>query len=780
MTEPYSPEKNLRVLLIEDNPDDALLIRLALEQSGYHPQTLQVNTREEYLAVLDERVDVILSDHALPRFNAIEALRLVQEKGLDLPFIIISGVIDEETALEALRLGADDYLLKDRITRLGAAVEHAIEKHRLQRTNRAILTALQESNARFTALAEHMPGLIFQLLTRPDGAPAFLYASPWVQRTFGLAPETLRERADLLLDRIHPEDRPGFFETLHQAGATGAPWQWEGRMQAEDRLLWVRGVARPTANPDGTTLWNGLLIDLTEKKRAEQALRQSEVRYRTLFEAAHDAIVILREKHIIDCNRRFLTLLQQPREAVLGRHPADFSPPGFPAGEDPRSVLDRHLEAAPAGKPRSCEWVFRRRDGTTFDAELSIGAFQLDDEVLLQVLVRDITDQKRYEAGLIEARERAEEMSRLKSALLTNMSHEIRTPLTGILGFAEILQDLVSGEARKMADMIQLSARRLMTTLNSVLDLAQLESGSMPLHLQPVNLTEQVQEALHILLPQIKRSGLEVRLHLPDEAVLVWADPGGLGRILLNLISNAVKFTPAGHIEITVACEGDESYVRITDTGVGISEAFLPHIFEAFKQESAGLDRNFEGTGLGLTITHRLVTLMRGRIDVESEKHRGSTFTVHLPLAEATPAETVSTQPAPVPPRASDTPKARLLVVEDNPETQELFARLLEPGYEIAQAMKPDEALEKLKAHPYDAVLMDINLGARLSGEDLLHLLREMPHHARTPVIACTAYALPGDSERFLQEGFDAYLPKPFTRQQLYQILERLLSSAPE
>ena len=233
------------------------------------------------------------------------------------------------------------------------------------------------------------------------------------------------------------------------------------------------------------------------------------------------------------------------------------------------------------------------------------------------------------------ARDEAEQMLRLKSSFLANMSHELRTPLTGILGYADLLTDEVTGEAAEMVSVIARSATRLCETVNSVLDLAQLESGGVRLRLESVDLVSEADEALRLLQPLAAARSLALRLGTPDATVCAYADRAAVHRVLNNLVGNALKFTQCGSITVSVGTCCGLAEIRVADTGPGIDPDFLPHLYDAFRQESDGHARTHEGNGLGLAITAGLVDLMDGHITVESERGTGTTFTVRLPLAVA-------------------------------------------------------------------------------------------------------------------------------------------------
>jgi signal transduction histidine kinase len=249
-----------------------------------------------------------------------------------------------------------------------------------------------------------------------------------------------------------------------------------------------------------------------------------------------------------------------------------------------------------------------------------------------QTVVRDVTERRRREEQLQEARDEAQQMNRLKSAFLANMSHEIRTPLTAIIGFAELLGDEDRTNEEEISELIVDSSQRLLRTLNSVLDLSRLESGSMHLSPDRFDFVELVRDAARLFQREAQKQSVALDVTLPDAPCAVWLDPSAVDRILSNLIGNAIKFTSdGGSVDVGLTCESDHIQLSVSDTGIGIDADFLPRVFEAFHQESTGTARSHEGTGLGLAITRRLTELMNGTIAVESTKQVGTTFIVTLP-----------------------------------------------------------------------------------------------------------------------------------------------------
>jgi len=335
---------------------------------------------------------------------------------------------------------------------------------------------------------------------------------------------------------------------------------------------------------------------------------------------------------------------------LLGREEPEGDWPAFLAllhPESRREVEAWRVESGPDAFPRHLRLTLP--DGSERVLAVKVEVLPDDDGRPRYVLgtCLDVTEQKRREAELDAAKEKAEAMNRLKDAFLANMSHEIRTPLTAVIGYAEVLAEEVGPRYENLAGPIVSGGRRLLDTLDSVLELARLEAGEQHLAIESVDAGAAAAEAVRLLTPLAAQKGLSLHAHLPPVPTHVMADPDALSRVLHNLIGNAVKFTERGHVRVSVEAGAERVAVAVTDTGVGISAAFLPHIFEEFKQESEGYERSHEGSGLGLTLTRRLVDLMGGTISVESTPGVGSTFTVSFPAAAA-PADGMRSDPSAV------------------------------------------------------------------------------------------------------------------------------------
>ncbi|MEM1044063.1 MAG: ATP-binding protein [Bacteroidota bacterium] len=500
-------------------------------------------------------------------------------------------------------------------------------------------------------------------------------------------------------------------------------------------------------------------------------------------------------------NQAALDMLGFERSDLLGKAVmAIFAHTGRNRGVEIKQTIEQALTG-------NVETSFRAKAGTGIPVSLSSALVRDGSEVQgLVIVAKDITKQKQFETELIEAKEEAEQMVHLRDAFLANMSHEIRTPLTGILGSAQVLAEGVEGEHKNLAKIIEDAGTRLLDTINSVLEMARIEAGEVQPEVEVLNVFEEAEASARVLKQVADKRGLLLRVEPADKPVYAQIDRSCLHRILNNLIGNAIKFTREGAVSVEVEATDEEAILTVRDTGVGISKQFLPHLFDDFKQESTGLKRSHEGSGLGLAITKKLVEMMGGEISVESIKGIGSAFSIRFPrvpveqVPETLPAgdrpeEPESSEPSAArypweteematsrseeltfasPPAPDERMQRDILLIEDNAQNA-YMAQFMLQDYETDIATSPEEAIEQARYNQYRILLVDINLGADRSGIDLLHEIRGIEGYERVPAVAVTAYALPGDEDRFLREGFDDYVAKPFRKEVLLASVEDAL-----
>jgi len=452
------------------------------------------------------------------------------------------------------------------------------------------------------------------------------------------------------------------------------------------------------------------------------------------------------------------------------------------AEADARRQFQRFLDA---GHGLSQEIEQARADGQPY--WLSIGVtpvFNDEGDITRWVgIASDVTKRREAQRALEQAKEAAEAASRAKGDFLANVSHEIRTPMNVIIGMTELtLGTRLTPEQREYLAAVKNSAQALLRLLNDVLDLSKIEAGKLHIENVPFSLPELIQEVLKLWEPGARQKGLrtsgQISADLPPQVI---GDPVRLRQILFNLIDNAIKFTEQGQVIVTAALDsraGDDVRVHfaVHDTGIGIPDHKLASIFEAFSQADSSTSRRYGGTGLGLTISAQLVTLLDGRLWVESHVGAGSVFhfCLDLKVSDAAPADQDKPSRRRAPLRAKN--RLRILVADDNPANRLLAARILEKrGHVVLQARDGREALTAAEREPLDIVVMDAQM-PEMDGLQVARQIRMREKSTQThlPIIALTASAMSGDRERCLAAGMDGYISKPIDAQELLTLVETL------
>jgi len=649
-------EEKLKILLAEDNSNDVKLLDRELKKEKTQFEMRVVDSEPDFRREIENfKPDIIISDYSMPVFDGMSALRIKKEICPEIPFIIVTGSINEETAVICLKAGADDYVIKEQISQINKAIKTALNTYVINREIKEAEEALIESEEKYRTLVENLAIGVYQIA--PDGK--ILEINPAMRRIIG----------------FDTEDNPKEY------------------------------------NPE-------MLKNYTSW---------------------------------------------------------DFYPD--------RKVRESFLESIRNhGEIRNIEMqIFNIRKELIWVSITAKGRFD-ENGILLFIdgVLEDISARKAAEAQLIEAKEKAEEMNRLKSNFLANMSHELRTPMVGILGFSEILSnDLENEEMKNFSKSIYKSGKRLLNTLNLILDLSRIEANKQDLVLMECNVSNITKDLIMEYSLLADNKGIYIKTEIKDNAVFSRIDERIFRSIIGNLIDNAIKYTNEGGVTAIVEKEFEDNtewaVIRIKDTGIGIPGNYLQTIFDEFRQVSEGWSRSYEGTGLGLTIAKKFTDLLKGKISVESKLNTGSEFKVKIPSVKSTDYKTpdenkVRSEKVKTPAGGKD----NFLLIDDDRYVNDFITKIF-TDIRHSYAESEDTALSLLMQKKYSLILLDINLGAGVEGIHVLKKIKAMDGYADVPVVAVTAYAMVKDRERFLKEGFDDYIPKPFDKMEIQNMVHKYL-----
>jgi PAS domain S-box-containing protein len=537
-------------------------------------------------------------------------------------------------------------------------------------------------------------------------------------------------------------------------------------------------------------------LHLTEHQQAEEALRQSEERYRTIVETAHEGVWLMGlNASTIYLNERMAKLLGYSAEEVIGRQVPEFC---FP--EDMASARER-IASNLRGQAEAFDFRFRRRDGSELHVLASTSPVRDGRDHIVGVvgMFIDIAERKQAErereellARERQAREMAEAVNRSKDEFLALVSHELRAPLNAMLGWARILKTRKVDEAMmaRAIDTIERSAESQQQLVDDLLDTARIITGKLRLEVMPVDLMPVIEAAVDVVRPAAEAKGIDIELALDTETGIITGDSGRLQQVIWNLLSNAVKFTPQnGHIEVRLSRVDPHVQISVSDTGRGINPEVLPYVFDRFHQADSSSTRRYGGLGLGLSLVRHLVELHGGTISAESAgEGRGSTFTINLPLrAVRAPSEDLDHRSL-----TGDGGTAfqaalsdlRVLVVDDETNARELVTAVLEQyGARVTAVASVAEALMVIRAgEPAlspDVIISDLGMPDE-DGYTLIHRVRELDAERgrQIPAVALTAYGRATDRIRALSAGFQMHVAKPVEPVELAMVVASLTGRA--
>lgn len=765
-----TPQKPLKVLIVEDcESDEGLLVRL-LERGGYATQHTRVETREEMtLALANNDWDMIIADFNMPAFDAPSALKVLQEADKDIPFIVVSGSIGEDAAVAMMKAGAHDYVMKDNLARLIPAVRRELAEAEVRRKNRQAEEALRQSEERYRALYEDNPSMYFTI--KDDGR--VLSVNRCGARELGYRPDELV--GSPVLDVFYPEDREHVLASFEKCLQNPMQvFRWEFRKVRKDgSLLWVKEAARSVPQADGSMVVLVVCVDVTENKKAEEELR----RLVTAIEQCAEAVFITDVSRIIRyVNPAFESISGYSKDEAVGRHIGILKSNRHTEAfyEETRNTL-RNLEVW------SGRVISRRKDGTTYEADATASPVRdaSGDLIGYVIIHKDITDEVRMERQI----RRTQKLEAL-GTLAGGIAHDFNNALTAVMGFSQMAHYKLpeSSPIRSDIERVLQASLRASELVRQILTFSRkTEHEPKPVRMPPI-----INEVLGLLRPSLPAT-IQIRCELDPAAAenLIMADETQIHQILMNLATNAAHSMrkTGGILCIRLyGLEPDETllglnadlrpgqYVclSVSDTGHGMESEVLDRIFDPYFTTKGPN----QGTGLGLAVVQGIVRTHGAAINVWSEPGSGSVFDIFFPRVEGYAAPEASEAP----PESIGSGSERILLVDDEELLTELVKEMLESiGYEVTALTESPKALELFRARPgsFDLIITDMTM-PHLTGKDLAEEILKI--RADIPVLLCTGYSDILNDKLAREAGICEVMMKPFTMADLDKAISRALA----
>jgi len=598
------------------------------------------------------------------------------------------------------------------------------------------------------------------------------YVNPMFTKTTGYTEEEALGKTPRVLKSGEQTDH--FYKELWDTVTKGKIWVGEFHNKRKDgSLYWESATISPVKNKTGNiTNYLAIKEDITEKKKIEQAFKESEEKFKAAFKTSPDAINIIRtsDSKYIEINEGFTKLTGYTEQDVINKTTKEVN---IWYNKQDREKILKKLKKN--GFKNNFEAKIQKKDGTIVYALISARIFELNNKKYILFVSKDIQNIKDYEKELIIEKERAELSDKLKSAFLANMSHEIRTPMNGILGFSGLLSraDLSEDKRVQYTNIIQSNSEQLLTIINDILDISKIEAGQIEIYKSEFELSKLFNYLFISYKQQINSKNLEFYKKHNETQLFINTDESKLKQIITNLINNAIKFTHNGSIEIGYTVKSKHIEFFVKDTGIGITREQQKIIFDRFRQVELTSARKYGGTGLGLSISKAFLKKLGGKIWLESKIGKGSTFYFTIPLEKISKSKIIIKKEDVIKQTFNKYKGKTILIAEDEISNFYLLQEMFEENKaNLVHVKNGKDAVEKCKTEKIDLVLMDIKMPIMDGYEATKQIKKTKPN---IPVIAQTAHAMTDDKAKALKAGCNDYITKPIDEDRLKDILSKYL-----
>ncbi|MBI9069799.1 MAG: response regulator [Salinivirgaceae bacterium] len=755
---------SVNILLLEDNFNDAELVQNQVLKSGIKFKCLHVSEWDGFVeAITSFKPDIILSDYNLGGFTGLDALEFAKKNCPLIPFIIVTGTLNDETAADTIKKGAWDYVVKERLTHLNTAIKNALNLKEEKEINAIAREKLKTNEERYRLVFDNSPDGLFIINMKGITIEANLAVS----EILGLRNEDIIGKNFLKLGLL-PENQ--IQKAIKIMGK-----KVFSKIQNHDELIIKRR--------DGSEVYLELNVhffdylgekhmlaiarDISNRKQSEEELKQSYIFSSSLLKTIPFGMDIVDESGtVLFQSDNFKELIG---ENGIGKKCWELYK------DDQIQCSDCPLyKGIKIGETD----IYESHDilgGRVFEI-IHTGMIYEGKKAMLEIF-QDISQRKENEKELVLAKEKAEQSDKLKTAFLSNMSHEIRTPLNAILGFSQLLtkSNLNNNEKKTFSEYIRLNGESLAKIIDDIIDISKLQSKQLAINKTDFNLNtlfNELNNYYNDLLIQKSKTQISLELELPssiDNNFFINSDEQRLMQIFNNLLTNAVKYTDKGKIIFGCKIVENNLLFFVKDTGFGIHEKNISKIFERFVQYSEQYVSKQEGTGLGLSICKNLVDLLGGELKVESELNKGSHFYFQIPLIKSEVQTQKEISPAFETNR--DLGKYKILIADDEDSNYVLTKRLLKhTKVKSDWAINGRHAVDMATNNKYDLILMDIKM-PEMDGIEATRLIKK--HNNKTPIIMQTAFAMPEVKNKALQAGCDGFVVKPISIETFIELVNK-------